>query len=353
MFPAASAVAQTIDQFGTQNPNDVLAEPTPVAGLENVVKIDAGNADGYALEANGTVHAWGGNSGGNLGDGGTGASPQTAVQVQFPAHVRIVAIGEAEDSGMAVDSEGNGWVWGHGPQGSLCRSSGNLLTPVEVLSGVVAVQGGEHHSLWLTNKGTVKACGSNVHGRLGLGEGVEEVDETTEILGLSNVVEISAGVESSAARTSSGEMFYWGDNAHGEAGLGSFAKAIWTPQRVLLPEPVVQISEGGDYASNGSSFAIGRSGELFAWGANNCGQVPGDERRARTPFATGLHFKEAVTGGEDGLALDAEGNVWAWGCATGGALGDGITEDEEVAPFITDTHAVQVSATAKHSMDLR
>jgi alpha-tubulin suppressor-like RCC1 family protein len=76
--------------------------PTEVMPLSNVTAIDAGNAAAYAVESNGEVYGWGDGSSGELGDGATAASEQ-AVRVDFPAGIHIVAIGEAEDDGFAID----------------------------------------------------------------------------------------------------------------------------------------------------------------------------------------------------------------------------------------------------------
>jgi alpha-tubulin suppressor-like RCC1 family protein len=352
---APGANAMPVTQAGSMGGKDTLTTFEEVLGLEKVTSVDASNASGYALEQNGTVHAWGTNKHANLCNGNTKkASPDTAVTVPFPAGVRITSLGEAEGSLMAIDSEHNGWACGSNPQGTLCQKpTGNIVEPVKVISGVQAVQGGEHHSLWLTTGGTVKACGSNLDGRLGV-QGVKEAEEPVEVPGLSGVAEITAGVTTSAARTTSGKVFAWGANQFGQLGLGSRSKEVDTPTPVSdLPEAAVQISAGGDFHENGSMVAITAAGLLYGWGDNECGQVFGaSERTIDTPFDTGLHFTQAVTGGTDTFALDKEGNVYGAGCATGGELGNGATEGSFPTPSLVASDASQVSATAEHTVIL-
>ena len=111
---AASASAQ-VDRWGTYagaHVGDTETVPTPIANLKNVIAVDASNMSTYALESNGTVWATGGNGRGELGDNSFAESAPEAVQVEFPAGVKIVAIGEAENSGFAIDSTGQGWTWG-------------------------------------------------------------------------------------------------------------------------------------------------------------------------------------------------------------------------------------------------
>jgi alpha-tubulin suppressor-like RCC1 family protein len=86
-----------------------------LSDLSNVIAIDASNTSSYALESNGTMLAWGENHHGQLGDGGegtTGASYTEAVKVAFPPGVSVTAIGEAQNDGFAIDSEGQGWAVG-------------------------------------------------------------------------------------------------------------------------------------------------------------------------------------------------------------------------------------------------
>ena len=346
---AASASAHTVYQWGSQ----AGSIPAPVAGLNEVIAIDAGNGSGYALRASGTVWAWGTNKQGQLGNGGrTGTGPLSRVAI--PNGVRIVSIGEAKNEGFAIDSEGHGWVWGANEDGSACLPSNEtrVVTPVELPVGHLAsVQGGNEHSLWVTTSGHVLVCGSNFDGVLGLGENATEVDEPTEIPGLSGIVEVSAGVETSAARTATGELFAWGNNRHDAVGIGG-GGIVYTPQRVSIP-PVKQVSTGGGGIGNGSSYAITNDNVLYAWGDNVSGQVPNDGARfVEMPFDTGLSFVQAIAGGEDGFGLTAAGEVYAWGADGEADLGNGFEEGVFETPMKVDEGVMQISATAKNALDL-
>lgn len=88
---------------------------------DNVVAINASNNSSYALECaggttlchqDGSVWAFGRGALGELGDGSKSDSLTSARRVAFPSDVHIVSIGEAEDSGYAIDSTGQGWEWG-------------------------------------------------------------------------------------------------------------------------------------------------------------------------------------------------------------------------------------------------
>ncbi len=353
VVPAASAA--TVSHWGSYLNGEEGLQPTPlsVSGLSDVVAVDASNSSGYALEGNGTVWAWGNGEYGQLGDGSTGSSLTVPVQVKLPPH--IVAIGEAKNEGMAIDSSGQAWVWGENGSGSLCVRGKMLSTPVKVagLSKVVQAQGGEEHTLWISAAGAVLTCGRNSWGELGLGEGVEVTRTPTAVPGLSSIVEVSVGERTSAALDARGRVFMWGDNVHGAIGVGSSAPTIWTPTYVALPEAASSISTGGDLEDNGSSFAILPHEAVYGWGYDNHGQV-GDRSSADklSPVNTGLHFKSVVAGGVFSLGLDSEGNVFSWGAGFGGSLGVAPHRGPAFTPLLVESGVSAISATAKNAEDL-
>lgn len=351
----ATASAQ-VKQWGLAEPGGYAAVPSTVAGLEDVVAVDAGNGSRYALEANGTVMAWGRGASGDLGNGKR-QSTATPVRAVFPAGVKIVALGEAEFEAYAIDSTGQGWAWGLGDAGSLCLGGEKKLTIPEKVPGMteaVAVQGGEHHVLWLLKNGTVEACGLNAAGQLGVGAGIGEAATPLPVPGLTGVLEISAGNKSSAARTSSGAIYMWGANFNGQVGIGSSANRIYKPSRVPLPGPATDISAGGDFFYNSHTLALVQ-GVPYGWGADDSGQV-GDGQTAdkRSPVVStawsGLDLTQIAAGGESSFGLTAKGDVYALGSDEGEALGTGL-RGSSLTPLLIDTGVAEISATALDAMD--
>jgi alpha-tubulin suppressor-like RCC1 family protein len=341
-----------------------VSEPGPL------VKIDAGNAESYALGSDGTEWAFGQNHEGQLGNGTVGNKLRyrKAAPVHFPAGTHIVAIGEGRAAGFAIDSSGQGWSWGRSPEQKNNETEGSIsslcLGPVEEpvstpeqvpgLTGVRAVQGGGTHVLWLTDEGTVKACGANQHGQLGDGTTTSSLTPVT-VQGLPEVVEISSGKGHSCARTASGEVFVWGDDVHGQVGNGEFRKGISLPYHVPLPGPASEISCGGNGEPNGSTMVL-VEGVIYGWGADEVDQV-GDGQNTDKSVPTlatetlGLSALEGgitqvVTSGESSLALMSNGNVYGWGSNRGWALA--MPEDSMItaSPFPIATEAVEISGTS-------
>ena len=67
-----------------------------------------------------------------------------------------------------------------------------------------------------------------------------------------------------------GELFAWGQNLHGQLGLGKVFDSTPTPQIVehLSGVPLAQISAGEAH-----SMALSMSGNIYSWGRNNFGQL--------------------------------------------------------------------------------
>ncbi len=354
---AATSASAQVEHWGSYgNGGALVGSPTPVPNLEDVVEVDASNNSSLALEANGTVWAWGENVRGQLGDGLTEASLTEAVQVQFPAGVKIVSIGEAQNAGYAIDSTGQGWSWGL-VSPALCLGSGaeETLTP-QMVPGITSasdVQGAAKHVLWLMKNGTVETCGTNGNGQLGIGGQVTNSSRPV-LVPILNVAQISAGQKESCARTSEGAVYDWGSDLNGQIGNGVEEEEVNVPFRVPLAGPASEVSCGGDLPENGHTLALVR-GALYAWGADATGQL-GDGRRVNKPTPTlatataPLSFVQVTASGAYSLGLTAAGTVYGWGSNAYKAL-NGSSQRFSLTPEAIFTGGVsEISSTAYNSV---
>jgi len=239
----------------------------------------------------GNTLAWGDNSSG---------------QTSIPAGLtNVVAIAGGDVHSLALRATGTVVAWGDNSVGQTTIPAG--------LTNVVAIAVGYYHSLALRADGTVAAWGRNNYG------------QTTIPAGLANVVAIAGGGFHSLALRADGTVVTWGDNSLGQttipaglanvvaiAGGGAHSLVLRADGTVAawgfsygqtIPaglSNVVAIACGGDH-----NLALRADGTVAAWGSNSSGQ---------TNIPAGLSNVVAIAGGGyHSLALRADGTVAAWG----------------------------------------
>jgi len=347
LLAAASASARTA-VWGYQGiPITEHTTATELPGLpESPTLIQAGYHSAYALEPDGTVYAFGQNIGGQLGGGGARSDYTSWVKVQFPAGVRITALGITLDGGAAVDSSGQGWEWGRGHRDVSCGVGTEMKVPTRVpsLTDVTAVSGYQEHILWLTNSGTVLACGENGEGQAGQPGSVGEVATPTEVPGISGAVQLATGSGQSLVRTETGSVYGFGSDNHGQLCERKKPNGdIFGARQLPLPGAVSDIATG-----NGTSLFL-VEGVPYGCGVDSQGTIGdgGAVNRFAPTVASELlthEFTSLITGAEQSAGV-AEGEIYTWGAGLKGALGNGQSSGVDLSPFPAYP-GVEVSATA-------
>jgi alpha-tubulin suppressor-like RCC1 family protein len=331
-----------------------------LGGVSHATTIAAGNSSDMALDGAGTVWVWGDGIGGELGQGNTTNHPASAVKVPLPWPA--TAIGEADNTDVAISATGSVMGWGANASGQLClgnQTQQHSPVPIPSLSNVVAAAGGGTHMLYLLSDGSLEACGTNHYGELGDGT-VTSASTPVAVVGLpdSPVVAISAASSTSAALLANGQVWMWGSGAFGQLGDGSTRKSD-VPVEVQLPSAAVEISCGGDLLGIGQSLALLANGQVYGWGNDQYGQL-GNGAAVNTvelpePITGAGHvvFTQVVSGGESGYGVSASGEVWAWGSNAEGQIGNAQSNGIVLNPEMIWNNVASVSATAHDVVVLR
>ena len=107
----------------------VAPAPQQVPGLTAVTAAAGFDGGGYALEADGTVWAWGDGHHGQLGNG---AFANSSVPVQVSGLTGVTAISAADATGYALLPDGTVRAWGWGESGELGINQDSSAVPVQV-----------------------------------------------------------------------------------------------------------------------------------------------------------------------------------------------------------------------------
>jgi alpha-tubulin suppressor-like RCC1 family protein len=357
--PVTSAVRHWGAFFGgAKSVNyDLATSPAAVTVPGIVVQIGTSNSTQYALLSDGSLYAWGLGTLGQLGDGRGENSFTRPVRVRFPAGVKIASIPDDAmpyDTGLAVDTKGNVWGWGHNGGGELCLgNTRSYRTPVRLpLRHVTALAGASNHAVYDAG-GTVYACGQNAAGDLGDGS-TQSSQTPVRVAGLdgSLVTRLVASFANSGALLSDGEYFDWGYNGNGQLGDGHPRRSSDVPVLVNLSHPVTQVAQGGSIWHNGQTLVFLSDGSLWSWGDNWAGQL-GDQTTVTRPSPVriyppvGVTYRSLATGSATSYAVSTTGKVYAWGASLVGQAGNGLTRTV-MTPVLVASGAASISSTANN-----
>jgi len=319
--------------------NSSLAVQVYNLNLVGVTDIAAGNQSAYALNGDGTIWSWGSNTYGQLGNNSTTNSP---VPVQVSFLTGITAIAANYQSVYALDGNGNVWSWGSNTYGQLGNNSTtNSRVPVQVsnLTGITAIACSQYSAYALDSDGTVWSWGSNNYGQLGNNSTTNsripvQVSNLTE---MPTITAIACGQYSVYALDSDGTVWSWGYNSNGRLGYNPVHKSadpLVLPSNSCVPEQVNDPSGTGPLTDitaiaggYSAGYALDADGDVWAWGVNQYGELgnqsvstPQSNVPVQVSDLTGI---TAIAGGkQSAYAIDADGIVWSWGYNNDGQLGN-------------------------------
>ncbi|WP_437316552.1 hypothetical protein [Sorangium sp. So ce385] len=238
-------------------------EPTRVPSLINIVQLSLGTAHSCAVKTGDELYCWGADDEGQLGNG---ELPQTATPVFIRSDIRQVAAGQEHTCAIKA-SDGGLLCWGRNFDGQLGFGGAreNATSAVEVAApltaGVDEVAAGDRHTC--ARKGVEVYCfGNDYNGAVGA-DRYGPVPEPT-LVAVPQAATIDVGRERSGAVSGAARgLKMWGVGAlgHGKPGLSS--------QPVDVPiDGVAQLAAGYHH-----TCVLRTTGEVLCWGENVHGQL--------------------------------------------------------------------------------
>ncbi len=274
---------------GTNSNVPVAVSTSGVLSGKIIVAIAAGYGFSLALASDGTVYAWGQNNYGQLGYSNTGTDSNIPVAVTTTGSLsgKTVAAIDCGNYHVIVRASDNSLhTWGLNDKGQL--GNGNMGTDSDVpvaittsgaLNGktITAITAGSFCTYALASDGTVYASGRNIEGELGNGDNTNSdipvAVSTTGVLSGKTIIKINAGFGHALALSSDSTVYSWGYNVAGELGNGNTGTDSNVPVTVtasgeLSGKKISAISAGESY-----SLALASNGLVYSWGRNTNGQL--------------------------------------------------------------------------------
>ena len=296
------------------------------------------------LKSEGSLHAIGWNSNGQLGDGTT-TDRNSPVQIASSGVTQIAA---GTYHSLLLKTDGSLWAMGKNSSGQLGDgTTTDRNSPVQIVaSGVKQIAAGYYHSLFLKSDGSLWAMGQNSSGQLGDGTTIHR--NTPVQVVASSVTQIAAGGYHNLLLKTDGSLWAMGQNSSGQLGVGTTIQRNSPIQ--VIPSGVTQIAAGTYH-----TLLLKTDGSLWAMGKNSSSQLGDGTTTNRTSpvqiVTSGV--TQIATGSDHSLFLKSDGSLRIMGQNDKGQLGDGTTINRNSPVQVLASGVTQIAAGYHHTLFLK
>jgi alpha-tubulin suppressor-like RCC1 family protein len=262
--------------------NGARSSPVQLPGTWKVASNSYGTS--IAVKTDGTLWSWGYNYDGNLGQNQAGAN---AYNKSSPVQVGTEntwtgtkdTLRTNRRNSFGIKTDGTLWAWGYnsggrignGKAGPTDSNDQSYSSPVQ-LPGTdwAKVQGGEATSAAIKTDGTMWMWGWNQYGRLGQNQaypGLNNISSPVQVPG-TTWRSIKVGEGHAVATKTDGTLWTWGDNEYNALGQNNAS----TSDR---SSPVQVPGTTWDKAIAGNTYTVATKtdGTLWTWGNNSAGML--------------------------------------------------------------------------------
>lgn len=285
-----------------------------------------------------------------------------------------VAFGQKHALGLSLD--GHVYSWGSGIEGQL--GAGSFVTkafsPDRIFQhfrgSFVQLATGAHHSMALSERGSVYAWGRGFEGQTGLAPKSLTTEDQLRLYGMTPIPK-AVGILPVVSHVACGENFtivieaktgtLWsfGENQSGQCGIGSLSTVEMTPKPMRLFEEERELPRFQKLACGWAhTLALTTNGTIWSFGLNSFGQLGlGDDTNvmkcAARPRDLAGKWSDICASGHYSVARKDNGRVWTWGSNAHGRLGHGTPPSQrEVFPrlveALTETYVSGIACARDH-----
>lgn len=252
---------------------------------------------------------------------------------------------------VTAGGDGDIWSFGQNNYGVLGNNSNtDELDPVPtggdqtiVFEQIIS---GYHFVLAKTSTGELYSWGDNEFGQLGDGTYTDALIPSI-VNGIPAIKTIAAAESSSIAVASNGDIYVWGNNSNGQLGTGNFA-VINFPMLNNAITAVDTIVGGRDHF-----VLLLQDGTVWSVGNNDFGQLGNNTLvTSNVPVqVAGLTGITKIGAGDNhSFAIDSNGDLYAWGNNSDGQLGLGDQINRLTPVQVNTRHIVQVDGGSRHTL---
>lgn len=335
-----------------------------------------------ALKNDGTLWAWGNNSGGQLGNN-TFTNSNIPIRIGLANDWKEVFAGQSVSFG--IKNNGTLWSWGINSSGQIgftTTTSKKIPTLVDNTNNwkQISSSARENHTSAIKSNGSLWGCGNNGYGVIGNGTDNSNVFTFTQSGSELNWKQVSTEYRQTFAIKNDGTLWYWGfsfgyTNIPIQVGTDNNWKYVSTGYNnvfAIKNDGTLWAKGTNDYGSLGngtpfgsvsnftqigtdnqwksiislacSTIGIKNNGTIWVWGLNHLGQLGlGDNINRNSPtqigtdsdwnFITAMDFDYSTV--LHCIGIKQDGTMWVWGNNYSGQLGNGSTTSVNIPTQIS------------------
>lgn len=281
-----------------------VSQGSQAPGELTMVTTVEGQQFSIAIGSDGNLYSWGANYDNQLGTGDK-IERETPTLVNLPDGVKPLSISAGSSHSIILGTDGNTYTWGSNSYMQLgTKDTQNKATPtlVNLPNGAkpASVMANYLSSLAIDSNGNLYTWGSNIAGKLGVGDiNNKNTPTLVNLLGGVKVKTATMSYSNLQIIGTDGNLYISGNNDYGQIGIGGTLNRT-TPTLISLASGVKPISIA--VGNSQHMAAIGDDGNLYTWGANGMEQLgTGDTTTRTTPTKitlSGGAKPKSITAGE-------------------------------------------------------